>query len=257
MNLKKILSKCRRALLCCGAEEKNHSLDISSPTNIRKGVLDIPGLTEEQRAFIREKASTDARLMSLSSHPPTRPPSFPPSSVPLPTPSRSPSVTLLNSASSNLPSTLPTPPRQKHTDSAPSSSAHNRMKGFWECTRRHNNTLRTHSNIGYHDLKADGADRDEGVVLLGFDFKELEPDSPVSAKTSVEGFEPQDVMGGGQETVDMKDSNEKRTGDLATEPVIQGTEDGSSTSGSDDDDGRSTAFDFGERKPLVKPNQAA
>ncbi|KAF2020020.1 hypothetical protein BU24DRAFT_477099 [Aaosphaeria arxii CBS 175.79] len=250
MAVKDVLAKFRKALLCCGSGERKRSLEISSPTDVQRGVLDMPGLTDEhesllksswarvdapeygtwtisrrlsimgvmpspirvdifnghadtfdRRHFIREKASTDAaRLLSLTSHPPTRPTSLPPSSGPSPTSSRSPSVTLLNSASSNLPETLPTPPRQKHTDPAPPTSAHNRMKGFWESTRRLSNSLSNTNHNGYRDLKQNDVDRDEGVVLLNMDFKDTEPDSPASIKSIDEGFVSQDVLVGGTPT---------------------------------------------------------
>ena len=59
-----------------------------------------------------------------------------------------------------------------------------------------------HSHNGYHDLKQEGPDADEGVVLLSLDnldFKELDLDSPISGKSDIEGFEAQEVIGGGQE----------------------------------------------------------
>lgn len=130
------------------------------------------------------------------------------------------------------------------------------MKGFWERTRRLSNTISTYSHSGYHDLKEDGVDKDEGVILLNLDFQDLEIESPISRKSSVGGFEAQDVIGGGQEVVDITDSDDKKPQNLVIATAIQDIGDGSTTSGSDDDDAQSTTFRTGERKPLVKPNMA-
>lgn len=96
-----------------------------------------------------------------------------------------------------------------------------------------------HSHNGYHDLKQDGADADEGVVLLSLvklGFTELDLDSPISGKSDVEGFEAQDVVGGGQEVVQLEGSEEKNKLGPAVSHPIPAIESGSSSSESDDDD---------------------
>ncbi|KAF2655551.1 hypothetical protein K491DRAFT_746917 [Lophiostoma macrostomum CBS 122681] len=238
MTFKEMMMDLRRIMLCCSTDKKKHSLEISSLTDFRREVLEIPGLSKEELALLREKPTPDALPLSLTSHPPTRPASTRPSaSVPpsnphssaassanslanssnaSPASSRTPSTTLLNSASTNLPTTLPTPPLQKHTDNNPPTSAHSRMKGFLERTRRLSEAVSTHSrhstggysHAGYDHLPTGslGEDGREGVSLLNLDFKDtgfgmgMELDSPVSGKSvhldAAEGFEVQDVVGG-------------------------------------------------------------
>ncbi|KAH7395144.1 hypothetical protein DE146DRAFT_97265 [Phaeosphaeria sp. MPI-PUGE-AT-0046c] len=141
MVFKNLIMRVRRTLLCCNQHKRKASLDISEPTNVRKvDVSDaLPGLTDAQRRYIREKvvvSSDGIHLLGLQSQPITSPPSptgsdsplgsHSPSLAPM---SREPSEPLLNAASKDLPSALPTPPRRAHHESSPPAV---RMKGMHE-----------------------------------------------------------------------------------------------------------------------------
>jgi hypothetical protein len=104
------------------------------------------------------------------------------------------------------------------------------MKGFWDRTRRLSNTLSTHSHSGYQDL---GKEDDEGVGMLTLDFKDMELDSGISGKTTVEDFEVQDVVGGHENEATTPVS--KKMG-RTTKPIAD-TEGGESSS-DDDTEGR-------------------
>ncbi|KAF2279031.1 uncharacterized protein EI97DRAFT_456436 [Westerdykella ornata] len=267
MGFKDSMVKLRKAMLCGGGEGSRHSLQIvGGSVNaleakllivcVDEGATDglsdfpFPGISSTlllnptnfypRKALIREKASSDAHLISLSSFPPldaanhhhspsaTSSPahSFPASLVS----SRCPSTTLLNSASSNLPTSLPTPPRREFSDSIlpvrMPASAHassgigagagtgNRMKGLWERTRRLSSSLggsthghnHGHGDAAGHEGRKGGkggtaASDEEGVVLLNLDlaFKENGLDSERASAKSVEGFEVQDCVGGARE----------------------------------------------------------
>jgi hypothetical protein len=87
MAIKDIISKIKRSILCCSRREEKCTLDIvglpdatvmthvltqkqGAPTNVRRvDVFDaLPGLTDAQRKYIREKASSDAiHLLGLQS----------------------------------------------------------------------------------------------------------------------------------------------------------------------------------------------
>ncbi|KAL5118137.1 hypothetical protein ACEQ8H_003972 [Pleosporales sp. CAS-2024a] len=125
------LMKMRRVLLCCNEPKQ---LDIGEPTDVRKVDISesLPGLTDAQRKYIREKASSDAiHLLSLQSHPHTSPPSRTTSLTSCASPrlssSHEPSEPLLNAASQHLPTALPTPPRRMHHESSPPAT---RMKSM-------------------------------------------------------------------------------------------------------------------------------
>ncbi|KAF1955855.1 hypothetical protein CC80DRAFT_548920 [Byssothecium circinans] len=163
MAFKDVMMKVRRIILCGRKEERKPSLEIGCPTDVRRMDISdtIPGLTSADKKMIKERASNDAiRLFSLQSHPPTRPPSPHSSSLPPSTPSsRDPSQPLLNAASTDLPPTLPTPPRQKHSEASPPAF---RMKSMWDRTRRLSSGLgssyqhqhqRHRSSSGYHELE--------------------------------------------------------------------------------------------------------
>ncbi|KAF1994414.1 hypothetical protein P154DRAFT_567337 [Amniculicola lignicola CBS 123094] len=188
MNIKRIAEKMRRALLCCGDDGRKHSLEIGSPTDVRR--LDVAssmqGLTDKQRALIREKVSADATQIHLFQHQNTIQPALQPTSTSnSPSPSvpssiatrsnptsRSPSSTLLNNASTNLPSSLPTPPRHKHAESTLPHSAHKRMQSLWDTTRRLSTSLGSVGGRegGYLGLGRDRDGSGEGLVLLNLDF---------------------------------------------------------------------------------------
>lgn len=104
----------------------------------------LPGLTDAERKYIREKASSDAiHLLAIQSNPPSQPinsplspiashsPSVTTYSIPI---SREASISLLNAASQGLPDTLPTPPRRTHHEDSPPPA---RMKST-RYTQKHN-----------------------------------------------------------------------------------------------------------------------
>ncbi|KAF2734971.1 hypothetical protein EJ04DRAFT_576514 [Polyplosphaeria fusca] len=199
MAFKDVLMKMKRALLCCGGDGRTRSLEISSPTDVRHIDLDIcmPELSQEERDYIREKASADPhRFLSLQSHPPSSPSTSPSS----PTSSRTPSTTLLNAASTNLPTSLPTPPQQTHTDATLPPAL--RMKRIWEHTRRLSASLGSTHHAGYLDLQ-NMHNGSEGPLVLDLDFvKEKDLESPVSGKSTIDmplrdcGSETQPLVGG-------------------------------------------------------------
>ncbi|KAF2688210.1 hypothetical protein K458DRAFT_176554 [Lentithecium fluviatile CBS 122367] len=125
MTFNDVLKKVQRIILCDRKDERKASLEIGSPTDVRRiGVSEgMPGLSDTDKKYIRKKAPNDAiRLLSLQSRPPIRPFSLPPSRsrspssshTPTSPTSREPSHPLLNAASSNLPPTLPTPAPKTH-----------------------------------------------------------------------------------------------------------------------------------------------
>ncbi|KAF2873357.1 hypothetical protein BDV95DRAFT_339447 [Massariosphaeria phaeospora] len=285
MPFKNLMIRIRRVLLCF-PEERKHSLEIGFSTDVRKMDVGetIPGLTEEEKRIIREKASTDAiRLVSLASHPPTQAPCSPPSTISTTAPSsREPSQTLLNSASSNLPALLPTPPRQKHSDASPPTY---RVKSMWERTRRLSASLGSsphhgHHAGGYQELEREEQEanpvvvenvaqvgeecgkEDEAIAMLNLDLSYDDKDgglgfdveSPVSVSgsgKSVRGFEVQDVVGGDaylpspshMQTVSPK----PKARVVFANPVVRDVEGDSSASDSDAE----SAVAVAERSPLV------
>ncbi|CAE7201346.1 hypothetical protein PTNB73_05920 [Pyrenophora teres f. teres] len=176
MTFRDIIAKFQKSILCCTRHERKRSLSIGSPTDVR--IIDIsdslPGLTDAQRRQIREKASNDAiRLLSLQSHLPTMPPSPTATSHP-PTPSlptnpfqtnslssptktitstapssREPSMALLNAASKDLPSSVPTPPRRTHKEDSPPAM---RMKSMWHSERRYSSDSSGEDEVPYKTL---------------------------------------------------------------------------------------------------------
>ncbi|KAF2750373.1 hypothetical protein M011DRAFT_474822 [Sporormia fimetaria CBS 119925] len=274
MGFRNILGKLRSVMLCCRADERNQALEIGLPTDVRRGAWTMPGLTKEEEDFIREKASASAaNLLSLTSHPPTQPPSPPASQPPSLASSRSTSTALLNSASAKLPATLPTPPRQQHSDSnLPANlppSAHTRMKGFWERKRRLSNTLSINSHhSGYQGLSKPGDD--DGVVLLDLNLdvglaSELDLGTPVSTKSAMSledtsGFETQDVVGGAPTPEYVPQKPLKSLHDMQEE--LKKAVRALGASGNGGESGISSLHDCdagaedaaaGERLPLVKP----
>ncbi|PVI02499.1 hypothetical protein DM02DRAFT_727157 [Periconia macrospinosa] len=166
MAFRGIMKRIRRVILCGKGEEAKKPLEIGSPTDVRRMDFSeaLPGLTEADSKFIREKtANDDIHLITFQPHAPTEPRTPPRTSSPTPSQSTTsasastsalphettPSYPLLNAASSNLPSTLPTPPRRQHTDTPPPAS---RMKSMWERTQRLSSSHR--SSVGYHELDA-------------------------------------------------------------------------------------------------------
>ncbi|KAF2645624.1 hypothetical protein P280DRAFT_124865 [Massarina eburnea CBS 473.64] len=254
MAFKDMMMKVWRMMMCGEKDEGKHSLEIGSPTDVRR--MDIsdtmPGLSSDDKRMIREKASNDAiRLLSLQSHPPTQPPSprstsLPPSLPPSGLTTREPSQTLLNAASSNLPSNLPTPPRQKHNDASPPAF---RMKSMWERTRRLSSGLSSHrSSSGYQELDTlnTGKGGEEEVLMLDLDLdfndKSIHLDSPISVAESlksVEGFDMQDTVGG-------TPSKKPLSGNPMVERALKDVE----AVDSSDSDGE--AVGASERKRLVK-----
>ncbi|CAO2654792.1 Nn.00g115250.m01.CDS01 [Neocucurbitaria sp. VM-36] len=254
MAFKDIITRLRRAVLCCSKRKRKLSLDIGHPTDVRRVDISdaLPGLTDAERKYIREKASSDAiHLLGLQSHPPSHPPTSPPSPTESHSPSiattsmlssREPSVALLNAASKDLPSTLPTPPRRQHNENSPPSA---RMKSMWESTRRLSNSSSCHDGL-YEKLEqikdSNEKDRNESFTTLNLDFTfEDKKDHSESPKTLSlrEGFEMQDTMGGhSQGTTPTKK-------DKIIERAIKATE-LSDSSDSDED-----IFVSRESKPLV------
>ncbi|KAH7398306.1 hypothetical protein BKA66DRAFT_199599 [Pyrenochaeta sp. MPI-SDFR-AT-0127] len=253
MAVKDILMKFGQALLCCGKRERK--LKIGSPTDVRRvDVSDaIPGLTDAERKYIREKASSDAiHLLGLQSHPP----SHPPTSRPSPTSSRStsveptfimlsrePSEVLLNAASKDLPSTLPTPPRRVHNENSPPAA---RMKTMRENSRRLSKSSSCHDDL-YADLEeAKGNESEKGpsdsfmTLNLEFDFEEKKSRSDSPRMLSLtDGFEMQDTKGGHSEVTTPSKK------DRLIERAIKTTALGDSSDSEDD------TFVSRETKPLV------
>ncbi|KAF2829440.1 hypothetical protein CC86DRAFT_454050 [Ophiobolus disseminans] len=206
MSFQKLIVRFRRALLCCSKRDQKFSLDIGSPTNVcRVDISDaLPGLTDAERKYIREKASSDAMyLLDLQSQPPSYPPAGPPSPTESPSPSlspssrpssREPSVALLNAASTNLPSAIPTPPCQRHNESSPPAA---RMKSMWDRPER--NSIDTDGGEVYEDLEREHKGLDESFMTLNLEFdfegKKTESSSLQTLNLS-EGFEMQDTVGG-------------------------------------------------------------
>ncbi|KAJ4296842.1 hypothetical protein N0V90_006890 [Kalmusia sp. IMI 367209] len=219
MGFENIMEKFRRFLLCCSKVERKRSLDIGSPTDVRR--MDItegmPNLTEADAKIIREEASHDAiRLLSLQSHPPTQPPSptslknksplhLPPHPHALPkAPSPATPASLPRPPQQRLrqpPHLATTPPRQKHSDTSPPAF---RMKSMWERTRRLSRgaSLRsTHrSSAGYAELEKAKGGVNESVVVLDLDPDtrsiRVGEDASVKSGKSGEGFEVQNTVGG-------------------------------------------------------------
>ncbi|KAF2798997.1 hypothetical protein K505DRAFT_371280 [Melanomma pulvis-pyrius CBS 109.77] len=265
MTFKDIMSKVGRIMLCGGKDEKRHSLEIGSPMDVRH--LDVgnamPGLSNDEIKMIREKSSHDViRLLSLQSHPPTQPSSpstpFPPylpcdpSSQP---PSPTPSATLLNNASVNLPTTLPTPPPQKHSDTSPPSF---RMKSMWARTRRLS-SLGSHHG-GYKELNTTKEGDETGVLMvdlgtdqgteLDIDVKEVKLESPVSRKNtlSLDGFKSQDTVGGAENEEKIhvvKGGSKTKTKEIFNDDAAE-------CSSSDSGESSATVVAIAERSPLVR-----
>lgn len=176
-----------------------------SPTDVRR--IDVSetleGLTDDERKYIREKASSDA-IHLLKSYPPSHPPSLPSSSHPSPEHSlrcepsslmaSRESSALLNAASRDLPDTLPTPPPQKHHESA---SPTTRMKNMWEINR-FSSTSSCRDSL-YEKLEEDGKVRDESFTTMHLmpDYQEKSDHSKSPCTLSLaSGFEAQDTVGG-------------------------------------------------------------
>ncbi|KAH6614048.1 hypothetical protein C7974DRAFT_69606 [Boeremia exigua] len=211
MAFKDIVSRFRRSLLCCNKRERKSSLDIGSPTNVR--VVDVsdalPGLTDAQRKYIREKASSDAiHLLGLQAHPPSHPSSQPPTTPPSPEhslrhepnsamSSREPSMALLNAASKDLPSAVPTPPRQTHAPASPPSA---RMKSMWAGTKRLSTSSSCRDSL-YSKIGDGEKHQDSSFMTLNPDFEsesldtKKRTDSPRTLSLA-SGFEAQDTVGG-------------------------------------------------------------
>ena len=205
MAIKDIISKIKRSLLCCSRREENNTLDIVSlsdatvrthvlttqkqgaPTNVRRVDISdaLPGLTDAQRKYIREKASSDAiHLLGLQSHPPSHPGSQPPTTPPSPEQSlrhepnsaissREPSMALLNAASKDLPEGVPTPPRQTHS---PTSSPNIRMKSMWSESKRLSAKSSCRDSL-YSKIGDGEKPRDTSFMTLNLEFETESLDS--------------------------------------------------------------------------------
>ncbi|KAJ4368218.1 hypothetical protein N0V83_006574 [Neocucurbitaria cava] len=276
MAFKDIIMKIRRAVLCCSKREHKLSLDIvrtsllmlatrpprisandykGHPTDVRRVDISdaLPGLTDAERKYIREKASSDAiHLLGLQSHPPSHPPTGPPSPTESHSPSiaptsilssREPSVALLNAASKDLPSSLPTPPRRQHNENSPPAA---RMKSMWDSTRRLSNSSSSHDGL-YEKLSqiksSDENDRNESFTTLHLDFTfedKKDPSKSPETLSLTEGFEMQDTMGGHSQ---VTTPNKK---DKIIQRAIKATE------LSDSSDSEGDVFVSRESKPLVR-----
>ncbi|KAF1846700.1 uncharacterized protein K460DRAFT_406892 [Cucurbitaria berberidis CBS 394.84] len=259
MAFKDIITKLRRAVLCCSKRKSKISLDIGHPTDVRRVDISdaLPGLTDAERKYIREKASSDAiHLLGLQSHPPSHPatspssptdscsPSLAPTSI---MSSREPSVALLNAASKDLPSSLPTPPRRQHHENSPPAA---RMKTMWDSTRRLSNSSSCHSGLYEKIEEIKGLDEDKDTsesfttLNLEFHFEEKKDRSSESPKTLsfTEGFEEQDTMGGHSQVTTPSKKDKK-----VIERAIKVTDLSDSSDSSDED-----VFVSREMKPLVK-----
>ncbi|CBX93835.1 predicted protein [Plenodomus lingam JN3] len=191
-----------------------------SPTDVRRVDVSatLPGLMDAQRRYVREKASSDAvHLLGLQSEPPSHPATSPPSptqsntrSIALASnlSSREPSVALLNAASKDLPSVLPTPPKRTHNENSPPAS---RMKTMWKDSNRPSNSSTCHEGLYEKLEQIKGADVEEkglteSFVTLNLDFEFADEKSvhasSVHASESTStlsltgGFEMQDTKGG-------------------------------------------------------------
>jgi hypothetical protein len=178
------------------------------PTDVRR--IDIsdtlPGLTDAQRKHIREKALNDAiRLSSIQSLSATSPLSRTSSSLAFM--SCEPPEALLNAASKDLPSTLPTPPRHTHNPNSPPTV---RMRSMWENTEKLSiHTSRSSSTTSHADMceklarAGDHPPRNQESKGLNESFRTLNlefdwEDKTVSPRTISlsEGFEVADTTGG-------------------------------------------------------------
>ncbi|KAK7177598.1 hypothetical protein PSPO01_16352 [Paraphaeosphaeria sporulosa] len=239
----------RRALLCCSGREPKRSLDIGSPTDVRRvDIRDaIPNITEAELKNIREKPSSDVvHLLEQHSLPPSHPASSPPSPTNSSSPSiapasalssREPSMALLNAASKDLPTALLTPPCRPHHENSPPAS---RMKSMWNGSKRLSNSSTCHDGL-YEKLEslkgADSGDRGltQFFVTLNLDFDidgKHDSNRPESARTLflTEGLEMQDTKGGNVTPVAKN---------LVVKQAIEATQLGDS-------------FVAGEHRPLVK-----
>ncbi|KAF3039499.1 hypothetical protein E8E12_003403 [Didymella heteroderae] len=224
MAFKDVISKIRRSLLCCSKRERKCSLDIGSPTDVRRVDISdaLPGLTDTERKYIREKASSDAiHLLGLHSHPPSHPPSRPATSPPSPEHSlrhepdsamcsREPSMALLNAASKDLPDAIPTPPRQTHPPSSPPSA---RMKSMWAGAKRLSNSSSCRDSL--YSKIGDGERAHElSMMTLNLDSEfessgcRKRADSPRTLSLG-SGFETQDTVGGHSDASLSITKNEK------------------------------------------------
>ncbi|KAF2032696.1 hypothetical protein EK21DRAFT_60281, partial [Setomelanomma holmii] len=235
-----------------------------SPTNVHR--IDISdatsGLTDAERKYIREKASSDAiHLLGLQSQPPSHPATSPTSRTESPSPSlgpasrlacREPSEALLNAASKDLPSALPTPPKQRHNESSP-PAAH--MKSMWEISRRlSSSSSATHDGL-YEKLErvkggqteAKGLNESFMTLNLEFDWEDKKHSSDTPRTLSLsKGLEMQDTVGG-----QSKHSSPvaTKTTPIQKNPVNQRAI--TSTSLADSSDSESDMA-FEEASPLVK-----
>jgi hypothetical protein len=241
MAIKDIILKIKRSILCCSRREEKCTLDIvglpdatvmthvltqkqGAPTNVRRvDVSDaLPGLTDAQRKYIREKASSDAiHLLGLQSHPPSHPGSQPPTTPPSPEhslrhepnsaiSSRQPPMTLLNAASKDLPEGVPTPPRQTH---APTSSPDTRMKSMWRESKRLSTTSSCRDSL-YSKIGDGEKPRDTSFMTLNLEFETESLDSRKRADSPrtlslTSGFEMQDTVGGRADANTPITKNEK------------------------------------------------
>jgi hypothetical protein len=235
-----IMMKLRRALLCCSKREEKVSLDIvsfavsqstcrilqnhmqvpGSPqaqltthqgylTNARKVdiISSLPGLTDAERVFFREKAlgSSAIHLLNQQSQPPFHPSTSAPSPTDSPSTSRvssrEPSMAILNAASADLPATLPTPPRQRHAECSPPAA---RMKTMRE---RADSPSASVSIAGNDDSLYEtppprmqkGLSESLTALNLDFDWSSNKTSSEAASLRTInlsEGFEMQDTMGG-------------------------------------------------------------
>ncbi|KAH7069027.1 hypothetical protein BKA63DRAFT_99782 [Paraphoma chrysanthemicola] len=246
MAFKKTIMKLRRAMLCCSKHDRTHSMDIGSPTNVRRVDISdaLPGLTDSERKYLREKASSDAiHLLGIQSLPPSHPATSPPSptltssaSPSLCGPasrltSREPSEALLNAASKDLPSALPTPPKQRHNESSPPAA---RMKSMWETTRRMSESSSVTNDELYEKLERVKGERDsktkrtknESFSTLNLEFEwecSSRKGSSETARTVSfhSGFEVQGTIGGGGG--DTRDTRIQTASPVAMKTVGPGT----------------------------------
>ncbi|KAF1927898.1 uncharacterized protein M421DRAFT_162889 [Didymella exigua CBS 183.55] len=211
MAFKDVILKIQRSFLCCSKRERKCPLDIGSPTNVRRVDVSgtLPGLTDAERKYIREKVSSDAiHLLGLQSHPPSHSTSQPTTTPPSPEhslrhepnstmSSREPSMALLNTASKDLPDALPTPPRQTHPPTSPPSA---RMKRMWAGVKRLSNSSSCRDSL-YSKIGDGEKANDLSMMTLNLDFDSESPgnrkhaDSPRTLSLA-SGFETQNTVGG-------------------------------------------------------------
>ncbi|KAH3946825.1 hypothetical protein HBH53_124580 [Parastagonospora nodorum] len=234
------IMKVRRTLLCCNDHKQ---LDIGSPTNVRKVSISsaLPNLTDSQRKFLREKASSDTiRLLSI---PHTSPPSPTGSHTPThstPRTSHEPSSPLLNAASKGLPSILPTPPRHKHADSSPPAA---RMPGMKHTSRSRSPARRLSFSSASSQTTEHSALFDrlpprgrESMMTLNLEFAwEAGVETPRTMSLS-EGFREVKTVGGAERTA-------------VGQRGVRGEEFGKGGDGASDSE---EEFGVGERSPFVK-----